>query len=153
MKRKLFSVLIATLICGIAINSAFAKTKDDSRYLYDSVVNHLKTKGLSQNEIDPMERSIRSMLKHGVKSQSLVYAIVNLKKKGIKGGDLKNCVNFMNDLIVDGETNRRSIYIVSKAARKARKKGLKDKEFADKVREAVKKNIEKRRELRQKPKK
>lgn len=144
MKRILLLFWVSFLIAGLA----FAQ-RQDTTSTFEQLKNELKERGVDVQDIKNVERPLKEMLNRGATKEDLKKVVSDLSKKGIKGDELKSSVEEMNELVKSGETPKEAGNIVSQAAHQAKAQGLKGKDLAAKVHEAIRQ----RKAERQQPKK
>ena len=135
-KIFIFSLLLGTLL-SLAVAPAGAEDKDTATALSE-LKTELQQKGVSQEEVKSIEQPLKNMLNKGANKNDLKNTVTDLSNSGLKGNDLKTSVNSMNDLVNSGETPKEAGNVVSQAAHQAQAQGLKGKDLAAKVQEAIK---------------
>lgn len=88
-------------------------------------------------ELNSINKPIKNMLDKGANKENLKNLLADLSKKGVRGKDLKDSIDAMNDLVNSGEKPKEAGNIVSRAAHQAQAQGLKGRELAAKVHEAI----------------
>jgi len=99
-----------------------------------------------------IEKPLKNMLNKGAAKEDLKKLLKDLSENRIKGKDLKNTVDSMNDLVNNGESPQEAGNIVSRAAHLAQAQGLKGTALAAKVHEAIKERKAEREKLKEQKK-
>lgn len=137
MRKNRALILGLSCICFLLVCASIARA-DDADTTVNQVTGELTQAGVvTQQDADAIKAPLKNMIKKGARKQDLKNAVADLSGKGVKGDDLKQSVNSMNDLVNAGETPRDAGNVVSRAAAQARAQGLKGKDLAAKVHEAV----------------
>lgn len=134
------NLIIALLLVGLTFWSSsqtHAQIKDKNAILKYLNSELEKEAGFTPRELKSIEGPLKNMLDKGATKNDLKGVLVDLSKKDIKGDNLKNTVNSMNDLVNSGESPKEAGNIVSHAAHQALAQGLKGKDLAAKVHEAI----------------
>ena len=148
MKKTRALLVMLSTICCIFIAAGTARA-DDADATVSQVTGELAQAGIiTPQEAAAIKAPLKNMVKKGARKDELKTAVTGLTQKGVKGDDLKQSVNSMNDLVNAGETPREAGNVVSRAAAQARAQGLKGKDLAAKVHEAVKDRKAQRTEAR-----
>lgn len=134
MKKLL---LVVAIFLGFNILNYAAADEKYATGTFNELVAELKTDGVTQEDIQGIQASIKDMLGGGTKKEDIKKVVTDLVKNEVKGKDLANSVKSMNDLIKSGEDPKEVGNIVSKAAHDAQAMGLKGKDLAAKVHEAI----------------
>lgn len=108
---------------------------------------------LAQSEVEAIQAPLKNMIEKGATKEQLQGVITDLSNKEVKGEDLKKAVDSMNDLVNEGEEPKEAGSVVSAAAAQAHADGLKGKELAAKVHEAINQRKTKRLEAKGKEEK
>lgn len=152
MKR--FIVMGALIACMgfLLATSAYARERD-SRGTVSELKGELeKEAAFTPKELDPIERPLKNMLDKGATKEDLKNLLTDLAQKGIKGRELKNTIDSTNDLVNRGESPQEAGNVVSQAAHMAQAQGLKGKELAAKVHEAIQQRKAERERLKEREK-
>ncbi len=149
MKRILFSFLTLGLLSFVASNCVFAE--EDST-VFEELKSELRQEGVSPEDIEDITEPVKNMFGKGAKKKDIEDVVVGLSKKGVKGKVLKDSVESMNELVEDGEDPKEAGNIVSQAAHAALAAGLKGKDLAAKVHEAIQQRKQERAQLKQQKK-
>jgi len=110
----------------------------DTATTFTELKTELQSKGMKAEEISGIEKPVKEMIGKGATKNDIKNTLLDFKNKGIKGEELKDSVNSMNELVKSGEAPKEAGNIVSRAAHQAQAQGLKGKELAAKVHEAIK---------------
>ncbi|MFH1202070.1 MAG: hypothetical protein V1674_04170 [Candidatus Omnitrophota bacterium] len=110
---------------------------EDVNVAFTQMKTELQKKGVSSQDLDLVEKPVKEMLGGGATKDEVKKFIFDLSGKGVKGADLQNAANSMNELVKNGEMPKQAGNVVSQAALGAKAQGLKGKDLAAKVREAV----------------
>lgn len=148
MRKFLFVFVVAVLMGFLPSGYAFAEGEDESP-AFIKLKFSLRQKGISENDITFVQRPINNMLKQGAAMKDIERVIIDLSGKGMKGQNLKNSLIGMNDLINNGENPKNAGNIVSRAAHEAHAQGLKGRDLANKVHEAIQQRKQERNRLKQ----
>lgn len=148
MRKLLIISVVAGLMSFLSLEYAFAEGEDGGP-AFIKLKYSLRQKGISENEITFVQKPINNMLKQGATRMDIERVIIDLSEKGMKGQNLKNSLISMNDLITDGENPKNAGNIVSRAAHEAHAQGLRGRDLANKVHEAIQKRKQERNRLKQ----
>jgi len=152
MKRFL---RIGTLIaCTVFLLAALVYAQEqDSSAIVDQLNNELeKEAAFTPQDLNPIKKPLKNMLNKGAAKEDLKKLLKDLSENRIKGKDLKNTVDSMNDLVNSGESPQEAGNIVSRAAHLAQAQGLKGTALAAKVHEAIKERKAEREKLKEQKK-
>lgn len=151
--KKIFIIGIALIYTSLMIvGLPHAQTEDTAAKVFDKLKTDLENKGVAAADITNIERPLKEMINKGATKDDLKKVLVDLANYGLKGKDLRDSVNSMNELVKSGETPKEAGNIVSKAAHQAHAQGLKGKELAAKVHEAIKQRKAQRQQEKQQTK-
>lgn len=134
MKKLL---LVAILFLGLNILNYAAADEKYAPGPFDELIAELKTEGVTQNDIQGIQASIKDMLGRGTKKEDIKKVVTDLIKNEVQGRNLANSVKYMNDLIKSAEDPKEAGNVVSRAAHDAQAMGLKGEDLAAKVQEAI----------------
>jgi len=151
MRKLLIIVVVAGLMGFVTAAYAFA----EGEYVapaFEKLKSALRQKGISEKDIISIQKPINNMLKQGATREDIEKVIGDLSEKGMKGRNLRNSLISMNDLINDGENPKDAGNIVSRAAHEAHAQGLKGRDLAIKVHEAIQQRKQERNLLKQQKK-
>jgi hypothetical protein len=147
MKKVLLYSIALGFVIVLSMSLAYAQ-KDDAAATTDQLCSELQKSGtLTQEELDGIKRPLKDMAVKGANKKDLKRTLTDLSNKGIKGKDLKDAINAMNDLVKNGERPKDAGNIVSQAARQAHLEGLKGKDLAARVHEAIRQRKQERMQL------
>lgn len=137
MKNRWATVIVAGCACFLFVAASAARAEDAA-----STVNQLSSElqqsgAVTQNEADAIKPELKNMVEKGASKEELKNVVTELSHKGVKGDDLKKSVRSMNDLVKQGESPKEAGNVVSRAAAQAHEQGLKGKDLAAKVHEAI----------------
>jgi hypothetical protein len=142
MKNLLVMGMIMCLASALAVAPVFAA---DVEKAAKEVQIDLQKQGLSAEDAAELKEPVKEMLANGASKDEVVKPLAELSKNDVKGNDLKNSAESMNELVKSGATPKEAGNVVSKAAHQAQAEGIKGKALADRVHQAVKtKQAEKR---------
>ena len=142
------------MVCIGFLFAAFAYAqKQDSNAIVNQLNNELeKAAVFTPQDLKPIEKPLKNMLDKGATKEDLRNLLKDLSRKEIKGKELKNTVDSMNDLVNSGENPRGAGNIVSRAAHLAQAQGLKGTALAAKVHEAIRQRKAEREKLKEQKK-
>lgn len=145
---KKYFVYLTLLACTgfLLVNSTYAG--EDATTAFGQLKAELENKGMHLKDINNAAKPIKEMLSKGATKEELKKVMLDLKEKEVTGKDLKESLNSMNDLVKDGESPKKAGNIVAQAAQQAKAQGLKGKELAAKVHEAIKQRKTEREQLK-----
>jgi len=146
---------IGTLIACIVflLTTLTYAQKEGSNAIVNQLNNELeKEAAFIPGDLKPVEKPLKNMLDKGAAKEDLKKLLKDLSRNGIKGKELKNTVDSMNDLVNSGESPKEAGNIVSRAAHLAQAQGLKGTELAAKVHEAIKQRKAEREKLKERKK-
>jgi len=137
MKKSVVAIMV---LFGISLSfSAALYAQDVDKTAKDLSSEIGKVAGLTENEQKSINNPVKKMLKGGADKDQIKNAVAGLAKDDIRGEDLKSSAESMYELVKSGNSARDAGNIVSKAAHEAKTEGLKGRDLANKVHEAVKK--------------
>lgn len=151
MRKLLIIFVVAGLMGFVTSGYAFAEGEDVGP-AFMKLKHALRQKGISEKDINLVQKPINNMLKQGATREDIEKVISDLSEKGMKGRNLRNTLIAMNDLINNGENPKNAGNIVSRAAHEAHAQGLKGRDLANKVHEAIQQRKKERNLLKQQKK-
>ena len=148
MRKFLLIFVVAGLIGFLPSEYAFTEDEDGGG-AFIKLKYTLRQKGISENDITLVQKPINTMLKQGATRKDIERVIIDLSEKGMQGHNLQNSLISMNDLINDGENPKNAGNILSRAAHEAHAQGLKGRDLANKVHEAIQQRKQERNRMKQ----
>jgi hypothetical protein len=136
MKKLLLMGMVVCFASSLVLAPAYAA---DVEKATKEVQIELQKQGLSAEEAAEIKGPIKEMLANGASKDEVTKPLVELSKSEVKGSDLKNSAESMNELVKSGATPKEAGNVVSQAAHQAKAEGLKGKALAARVHESVKK--------------
>lgn len=138
MRKSRTMIIVLGCICFLLVAALIVRAENA-----ESTVNQLRSElqqsgVVTRNEAGEIKSPLKNMVEKGANKEELKGVITELSNKGVKGDDLKESVNSMNDLVNKGASTKEAGNIVSQAAAQAHAQGLKGKDLAAKVHEAIK---------------
>ncbi|MCX5705476.1 MAG: hypothetical protein NTZ92_05430 [Candidatus Omnitrophica bacterium] len=135
--------MIVIGFCLISVFCLFSGTVLAAEKETNAIVEQLnveleKAKVFVPQELKSIDKPMKNMVDKGATKDELKKVLTDLANAGAKGGTLKSSVESMNDLVNSGEKPKEAGNIVSQAAHQAKAAGLKGKDLAAKVHEAIK---------------
>lgn len=152
MKKTIFFIISIAFI-GFSISFSASAQDDAAAAAFDELRVDLKKYGVPENDIEAVKNPVKELFKRGARKEDVKKAVSQLSQEGVKGRDLKKSMDSMNDLVKNGENPKDAGNIVSKAAHDAKAQGLKGKDLAAKVHEAIQKRKQERNALKEQKKK
>ena len=138
MKRSMvIGFCLISVVCLFS-GTVFAAEKDTNAIVEQLNAELEKAKVFVPDELKSIDKPMKNMVDKGATKDELKKVLTDLANAGAKGGTLKSSVESMNDLVNSGETPKEAGNIVSQAAHQAKAAGLKGKDLAAKVHEAIK---------------
>jgi hypothetical protein len=122
----------------LSAGAVFAGGKDNNAIVEQLNAELEKAKVFVPQELKSIDKPMKNMLDKGATKDGLKKVLTDLANAGAKGDTLRSSVGSMNDLVNSGETPKEAGNIVSQAAHQAKAAGLKGKDLAAKVHEAIK---------------
>jgi hypothetical protein len=147
--RKLLIIFVIAGLMGFLPSGYTLAEDEDEGPAFIKLKYSLRQKGISENDITLAQKPINKMLKQGATRMDIERVIIDLSEKGMEGQNLRNSLISMNDLINDGEHPQNAGNIVSRAAHEAHAQGLKGRDLANKVHEAIQQRKQERNRLKQ----
>lgn len=135
MKKLIIIRIALCFTCFLAAPSIFAS--EEGNKAFDEIKSELERKGMSSSDIVSIEKPVKDMLEKQGHKEEIKKTLIDLKEKGMSGTNLKGSVNAMSELVNKGESIRETCKLVSSAAHQAKLQGLKGKDLAAKVHEAI----------------
>jgi hypothetical protein len=135
MRTILAMAMVMCLASSLILSPAYAA---DVEKVTKEVQIDLQKQGLSAEDAAELKEPVKEMLANGASKDDIVKPLVELSKNEVKGNDLKNSAESMNELVKSGATPKEAGNVVSQAAHQAQAEGIKGKALAAKVHEAVK---------------
>lgn len=151
MKKILVILTLLSLVGLVTSIYAVAQEKNVDAACAE-LAGELRQEGVSRRDVKAIEVPVKNMLKKGATKKNIKDAVGNLSAGGVKGKALRQSVEAMNELVQDGENSKVAGNIVSRAAHRAQAQGLKGKDLAAKVQEAVQQRKQEREKQRQRKK-
>lgn len=148
MRKLLIIFVVAGLMGFLPSGYAFAEGEDVGP-AFMKLKHALRQKGISEKDITLFQKPINNMLKQGATREDIEKVISDLSEKGMKGRNLRNSLINMNELINNGENPKHAGNVVSRAAHEAHAQGLKGRDLANKVHEAIQQRKQERNRLKQ----
>lgn len=137
MKNRRIIVIVIGCMCFLLTAISIAKA-DNAGSIADQLNSELQQSGVvTRNEADAIKSLLKNMVNKGAGKEELRDVVTELSNHGVKGDDLKKSIKSMNDLVNKGENPREAGSVVSRAAAQAHADGLKGKDLAAKVHEAI----------------
>lgn len=133
---RIISVLLVCIFFSAAV-AIYAQEQNNSNILEQLSQELERDKVFTPREFKAIKNPIKNMLNKGATKEGLRNMLEDLSKKDLRGRDLENMVNAVNDLVNKGVHPREAGNIVSQAAHAAQAQGLKGKALAAKVHEAI----------------
>lgn len=138
MKKSSIAVIVLVCMCFILIATSIVKAEDA-----ESAVNQLngelqRSGVVTRDEASAIKSPLKNMVERGASKRDLQNTVTQLSNNGVRGNDLQESVRSMNSLVNSGTNTREAGNLVSQAAAQAHADGLKGKDLAAKVHEAVK---------------
>jgi len=131
---KISAVLI---LAGLMLCSYAYAQEERPPIIAEVLSNELEQEGVAKEDVGAIKNTIKEMLDQGASKEEIKSVVSDLNKKGVKGAELKESVDSVNNLVKEGEDIKEAGNIVSKAAHAAKAEGLKGKDLAAKVHEAI----------------
>ena len=149
MKNTLLICMLLFCVSCLFVPMVYTQEQDT-----DAIANQLSSElekaGICTSEdLKQIKRPLKDMLGRGATKKGLKKTVKDLTNKGVTGRDLKKAVDSMNDLVKDGESPKEAGNVVSRAAHQAHREGLKGKELAARVHEAIRQRKQERQQLEQ----
>ena len=135
MKKLLLMGMIMCFASSLVLVPAYAA---DVEKATKEVQIELQKQGLSAEDAAELKEPVKEMLANGASKDEVVKPLVELSNGDVKGNDLKNSAESMNELVKSGATPKEAGNVVSQAAHQAKAEGVKGKALAARVHEAVK---------------
>lgn len=153
MKKSSLMLVILGCACFLLLTTLIARAEDA-----ESTVNQLNSElqqsgVITQDEANAIKSPIKDMVEKGASKEELKSIVTELSDKGVKGSDLKKSVNSMRDLVNAGEAPKEAGSVVSQAVAQAHEQGLRGKDLAAKVHEAIKQRKAQKDEVKKKAEK
>jgi len=152
MKRFLRTGALVACIGFLLAALAYAQQQDSNTIVGQLNKELEKDAAFTPHDLRPIEKPLKNMLDKGATKEDLKNLLKDLSQKEIKGSELKNTVDSMNDLVNSGENPKEAGNIVSRAAHLAQAQGLKGTALAAKVHEAIKQRKAEREKLKEQKK-
>lgn len=135
MKRTI--ILGAVLLALSIMLGLLPLYADEAADSYEILKNELVRNGVSQKEVEGMRGSLKNMIQYGANRDDIKNTVLDLKRKKLSSDEIKNSVDSMGALVKEGENAKEAGNIVSRAAHQAKMQGLKGKDLANKVHDAI----------------
>lgn len=137
MKRSNVMVMVFGCIC-LSLSSTTILRAEDAATTASQVTSELrKSRVVTRGEAVAIQVPLKDMAEKGASKEELKSVVTDLSNKRVRGDDLKQSVNSIKDLVNEGESPKEAGNVVSQAAAQAHQQGLKGKDLAAKVHEAV----------------
>ncbi len=137
MKRENMMFVIMSCMCCLLMFTIMARA-EDAEEVATQLSKELRQSGLvNRQDAETIKNPLKDMVAQGASKKDLKNAVTELANKGVKGADLKQSVDSMRDLVKEGKAPREACSVVSQAVAQAHQQGLKGKELAARVHEAI----------------
>jgi len=140
---RIISVLLVCLFFS-AIVSLYAQEQNTNKIMEQLNQELEKDKVFTPRELKTIKKPVKNMLDKGATKEDLKNMLEDLSRSEVRGRDLENTVNAANDLVNKGEHPKEAGNIVSQAAHAAQAQGLKGRDLAAKVHEAIRQRKQER---------
>ncbi|MBN1914238.1 MAG: hypothetical protein JW788_07570 [Candidatus Omnitrophica bacterium] len=136
---KSFRIISMLFVCifFLATVSLYAQGQNTDNIMKQLNQELEKEKVFTPQELKTIKKPIKNMLDKGAIKEDLKNMLKDLSKEEVRGKDLESIVNTANDLVNNGEHPKEAGNIVSQAAHAAQAQGLKGRDLAAKVHEAI----------------
>ena len=146
---KKLSIIGLLLCCAIFLIVSASYSAEDTDKVLNELQSELQNKGMPAAEIAKVKKPVKEMLGKGATKDGLKGVLLDLSNNGVKGKDLRNSVDSMNNLIKSGESPQEAGNIVSRAVHQGQAQGLRGKALADRVHQAVHQMQTEKKELKE----
>ena len=136
MKKMVLLFLILSLCGFFFLSDAAAKGKGVGDVLQE-LVRDLQKNGISQKDINGMNKALENMLGKGGNKNDIAKIIGGLAQNGLSGDGLTKSVNGWNDLIEAGDSHNNSADTILKSLEHGKNKGLKGDNLAAIIQQAL----------------
>lgn len=137
MKRSKVMVMVFGCICMLLSSAAISRAEDAATIASQATSELQKSRVVNKGEAAAIQSSLKDMADKGASKEELKSVVTDLSRNRVRGDELKQSVDSVKDLVNEGDNTREAGSIVSMAAAQAHQQGLKGKNLAAKVREAV----------------
>jgi hypothetical protein len=137
MKRSNVTVMVFGCICLLLSSTTIARAEDAETTASQVTSELRKSRVVTKGEAAAIQAPLKDMIEKGASKEELKSVVTDLSNQRVRGDDLKQSVNSMKDLVNEGESLKEAGNVVSQAAAQAHQQGLKGKELAAKVHEAI----------------
>jgi len=144
---RIISVFFVCLFFSAAAVSLYAQEKNTNKIVEQLNQELEKDKVFTSRELKTIKNPVKNMLDKGATKEDIKNMLEDLSKSEVRGRDLENTVNAANDLVNKGEHPREAGNIVSQAAHAAQAQGLKGKDLAAKVHDAIRQRKQEREKI------
>lgn len=150
--KKILVILMLLIMVGLVTSIYAVAQEKNVDAACAELTGELRQKGVSRRDVKAIEEPVKNMLRKGATKKDIKDAVGNLSAEGARGQALRQSVEAMNELVEDGENPKEAGNIVSRAAHRAQAQGLKGKDLAAEVQEAVQQRKQERKKIRQRKK-
>jgi hypothetical protein len=146
VKMKSLRIISVLLVCIFFSATVFLYAQEqNTNKIIEQLNQELeKDKVFTRRELRTIKKPVKNMLDKGATKEDLKNMLKDLSRSGVRGKDLENTVNAANDLVNNGENPKEAGNIVSQAAHAAQAQGLKGRDLAAKVHEAIRQRKQER---------
>jgi hypothetical protein len=141
MKKFLMMGLIMGGLSFLCFANSHAAGDPDKNF--SDLKTDLQTSGISDEDINSVEPIVKGMFARGATKDEIKRTMVDLSTNGVKGNDLKNTLQVMDDMEKKGKSPSDVSGAVSQAIQQGMVEGKKGPALADKVQQSLKKMNEK----------
>lgn len=153
MRKRGIVIIVLGFMCFFLVTISIVRA-ENAESTVNQLSSELQQSGVvTQDEVNAIKSSLKDMVEKGASTEDLKSVVTELSNKGIKGDDLKESVNSMKDLVEEGESPKEAGNVVSQAAAQAHIQGLKGKDLAAKVHEAIQQRKAQKNEAKKKAEK
>jgi hypothetical protein len=105
----------------------------------NDILRTLQNNGVNQKDLKGIDKQLRNILNRGGNKDVMQGLLLDMVQKGVTGTYLMDSVASWNDVVNAGVSNQRTHDVIANVLSEAKAKGLKDKELADAISVALRK--------------
>jgi hypothetical protein len=105
--------------------------------LMNELLGNLQKNGVTQSDLKGIDKQLRNILRTGGNKDIMNSLLLDMVRNGVTGTYLMDSVNSWNNTINAGVSHQQARDIISQVLGDAKKKGIKDKQLADLIQNAL----------------
>ena len=133
MKKSAVFFYLLLSCCFLASQTVYVKNSFGAKDALSELVKDLQKNGISQKELQGMNKSLENLLGKGGNKNDINHIISHLAKPGVSGDGLVKSVNAWNDLVNAGDSHKNSADMILQTLEHGKNQGLNGNNLANLV--------------------